>query len=301
MPTIHMKSTRKQVDTTDSCAYEGSRSMTNHPQTERDAQLADHFRVHLTGIYFSQIGPEWDSGGKCQSDYLHHIDIGISGRRQVMHEGKLYDLKPGQVWFLPGNTPVERRCRERCEVLFFKLSCDWLPGFDPLLDWPDRAPRLAQTCDVEEWRKWQTPGREIGVVELLQLRAQLLNWIASAIPELGAVITKHLDTMIQFTDVFDAIEKNLSADLRVSSLAAVCGKTPEAFSMAFIRSTGMSPKDYVMRRLNQEALKLVLRTDIQINEISHKLRFTDEFYFSRFFKSMNGCSPSAYRKQFRAG
>lgn len=273
--------------------------MTNHPQTQRDAQLADHFRVHLTGMYFSQIGPEWDSGGKSQSDYLHHIDIGISGRRQVMHEGKLYHLKPGQVWFLPGNTPVERRCRERCEVLFFKLSCGWLPGVDPLLDWPDRGPRLAQICDVEEWRKWQTLGHEIGVVELLLLRAHLLNWITSAIPELGTVINKHLDTTAQFTSVFDVIEKNLGADLRLPSLAAVCGKTPEAFSMAFIRSTGISPKDYLMRRINQEALKLVLNTDINIKEISEKLRFTDEFYFSRFFKNMNRCSPSAYRKQFR--
>lgn len=275
--------------------------MTNHPQTQRDAQLADHFRVHLTGMYFSQIGPEWDSGGKRQSDYLHHIDIGISGRRQVIHEGKLYHLKPGQVWFLPGNTPVERRCRERCEVLFFKLSCDWLPGVDLLLDWPNRGPRLAQTCDVKKWQKWQTPGREIGVVELLQLRAQLLNWITLAIPELGTVISEHLDNNAPFTEVFEVIEKNLGADLRLPSLAAVCGKSPEAFSMAFFRNTGISPKDYVMRRLNQEALKLILNTEMQIKGISQKLRFTDEFYFSRFFKNMNGCSPSAYRNQFRDG
>lgn len=296
-----MKAALKQVDTTDDSAYEGTRPLTCHPHAERDSRLADHFRIHLAGMYFSEIGPGWDSGGKRQSDYLHHIDIGISGRRHVVHEGKLHDMLPGQVWFLPGNTPVERRCKERCEVLFFKLSCDWLPGVDPLLDWPDRSPRLAGTCDVTEWLAWQNPAREIGVAQLLHLRARTLCWITAAIPELGTVISNHLDTTAQFTGVFDLIEKNLGADLRLPTLAAVCGKTPEAFSMSFIRSTGISPKDYVMRRLNQEALKLVLNTDIHIKEISQKLRFTDEFYFSRFFKNMNGCSPSAYRKRFRDG
>ena len=294
-----MKPARKQVDTTDDRGYEGTRPLTNHPQTQRNAPLADHFRVHLSGMYFSKIGPEWDSGGKCQGDYLHHIDIGISGRRQVVHEGKPHDLEPGQVWFLPGNTPVERRCSEHCEVLFFKLNCDWLPGVDPLLDWPDRGPRLAQTCAVGKWRKWRNRDHQIGVIELLQLRAQLINWITMAIPELGTVISRHLDNNAQFSEVFDMIEKNLGADLRLPRLAAVCNKSPEAFSMAFIRSTGVSPKDYVMRRVNQESLKLVLNTDISIKEISNRLRFTDEFYFSRFFKNMNGHSPSTYRKQFR--
>jgi len=294
-----MSATRNQVDTTDDRAYEGTRPLTNHPQTQRDAVLADRFRVHLAGMYFSKIGSEWDSRGKRQSDYLHHIDIGISGHRKVVHNGKVHDLQPGQVWYLPGNTPVERRCNERCEVLFFKLSCDWLPGVDPLLDWPDRGPRLAEICEIRKWRKWKNPDHQIGVVELLQLRTQLINWMILAIPEIGTVISQHLENNAQFSEVFDVIEKNLGADLRLPSLAAVCGKSPEAFSMAFIRSTGISPKDYVMRRINQEALKLILNTDINIKEISHKLRFTDEFYFSRFFKNMNGFAPSAYRKQFR--
>lgn len=296
-----MKAARKQIDTTDESAYEGTRPLTSHPHSERVTHLADQFRIHMCGMYFSEIGPTWDSGGKRQSDYLHHIDIGISGQRQVGHDGKLYTLKPGQIWFLPGNTPVERRCDQRCEVLFFKLNCELLPGVDPLLDWPNRGPRLADTCDPEEWRKWQSPRREIGMIDLLQLRAQLLTWMTAAIPELGLIVSRHLEITAQFTAVFDMIEKSLGADLRLPSLAAVCGKTPEAFSMSFIRSTGISPKDYVMRRLNQEALKLVLNTDINIKEISQKLRFTDEFYFSRFFKNMNDCSPSAYRKQFRDG
>jgi hypothetical protein len=59
-------------------------------------------------MYFASLGEEWDSAGHRQSDYLHHFDIPLSGRRQVVHDGQVHAIEPGQVWVLPGNTPVER-------------------------------------------------------------------------------------------------------------------------------------------------------------------------------------------------
>jgi YesN/AraC family two-component response regulator len=70
--------------------------------------------------------------------------------------------------------------------------------------------------------------------------------------------------------------------------------------MAFKRSIGLSPKDYLMRRLNQEALQHVINTNLHMKEIAEKLRFTDEYYFSRFFQKLNGTPPSRYRKEFRS-
>ena len=137
------------------------------------------------------------------------------------------------------------------------------------------------------------------LADLLWLRAMLLSWVANAIPELEVVITKHLATHKQFTRVFDTIERELGADLRMSEVARSHGTGVEAFSMAFSRATGMSPKDYVTRRLNQEALQLVINTDLKMKEIAERLRFTDEFYFSRFFKKLNGCPPSTYRHKMR--
>jgi AraC-like DNA-binding protein len=36
-----------------------------------------------------------------------------------------------------------------------------------------------------------------------------------------------------------------------------------------------------------------------MEQVAHKLRFADQFYFSRFFKRFNGASPTAYRQRFR--
>jgi AraC-like DNA-binding protein len=170
---------------------------------------------------------------------------------------------------------------------------------DPLLDWRDRGPRKAGVFDLDEWRQWVAPDRKFGVVELLRLRGCLLSWIAMAVPELDGIVSGHLATHMQFSKVFDLIESKLGADIRITSLAKAHGVTVDAFSLAFSRSTGISPKEYITRRINQEALALVINTDLKMKEIADKLRFNDEFYFSRFFKNMNGCSPSHYRGQIR--
>lgn len=286
------------IDTTDPGAHGSAVTLVSSVGSERECHLASRFRIHLLGMYHSWVGEPWDSNGDRQGDFLHHIDLTLSGRRKVVCNGQLHEMSEGQAWFLPGNTPVERRHVEDGEVLFFKFHCEWLPGVDPLLDWPGREPRLAGQIDVQSWRKW-TAGGQIGVPALLWLRGTLLAWVADAVPELDGVITRHLATHKQFTRVFDTIERALGADLRMSEVARSHGTGVEAFSMAFSRATGMSPKDYVTRRLNQEALQLVINTDLKMKEIADRLRFTDEFYFSRFFKKLNGCPPSTYRQKMR--
>jgi AraC-like DNA-binding protein len=291
----------KLVDTTDVRAEAGVRALVNNSSAARECHLAGKFRIHLLGMYAAEVGTEWDSKGKRESDFLHHIELPLTGCRRIVHEGRPFELAPGTVWFLPGNAPVERQCNENCEVLFFKFCCEWLPGVDPLLDWPERGPRQAGCFEVGAWRTWAAPGRRFGVPELLRLRGNLLSWMALAIPELDQVISGHLATHMQFSKAFDTIEKNLGADLRMSAIARAHGTGVDAFSMAFSRSTGISPKEYLTRRINQEALSLVINTDLKMKEIADKLRFSDEFYFSRFFKKLNGCSPSAYRQKLRRG
>lgn len=289
----------KLVDTTDSRSEAGVRALVTHSNLERECRLAGRFRIHMLGMFAATVGTEWDSAGRQEGDFLHHIELPLSGNRTIVQNGKSYDLAPGQIWFLPGNTPVERRCRSRCDVLFFKFCCEWLPGVDPLLDWQGRGPRCAGSFDIREWRQWVAPGQKFGVAELLKLRGCLLSWIAMAVPELDGIVTNHLASHMQFSKVFDLIESRLGADIRISSLAKAHGVTVDAFSLAFSRSTGISPKEYITRRINQEALALVINTDLKMKEIADKLRFNDEFYFSRFFKNLNGCSPFHYRSRIR--
>ena len=199
------------------------------------------------------------------------------------------------------NTPVERRCEEHCEVVYFKFFCECLPGVDPLLDWKDREPRRMRAIDIEEWRACVECDRTLGISNIVGLRGRLLWWMIQTIPELDEVISLHLISHSKFSNVFQFIEDHLGADLRLADLADVHGSTPGAFAAAFTRSTGTSPKEYLKRRLNQEAILLVMSSNLKMKEIAEKLHFSDEYYFSRFFQKLNGTPPLRYRNMFQTG
>ena len=290
----------KTYDTTNPLAHGNVRTLMSQTQGSREHNLAERFRMHLIGMYSSTVGPAWDSGGKCEGDIVHHINVNLSGRRQVVCRGKVYDLAPGEAWYLPANTPVVRRCTETCEIVFFRLFCECLPGVDPLLDWKDREPRLMRRIDIEEWRLWLGNDNPLGISSIIGLRGRLLWWMVQAIPELDEVITLHLASHSRFSHVFQHIEKHLGADLRLADLAEVFGNTPGAFAAAFTRSTGISPKEYLNRRLNQEAVRLVMFSDMKMKDIAEVLHFSDEYYFSRFFQKQNGTPPLRYRSTFLA-
>jgi AraC-like DNA-binding protein len=265
--------------------------------SQRDIELVERFRLHLIGVYSAQVGPSWSSGGRVEGDFLHHVDLVCSGRRQVVHEGKVTELTPGWAWFLPGCTPVVRRCSEPCRLYFIKFRCEWLPGVDPLLDWPARRPIRLGRWDESMFRKVRQSGQGLDVKHLLLLQSQIYVWLARALPDLEQIISTHVQSHSRFERVFDLMETRLGADLRVCDLAATMRLPISAFSTAFSRSVGMSPKAWISRRLNQEAIKLLLQSDATTREIALELKFADEYHFSRFFKRMNGVAPTPYRQR----
>ncbi len=114
------------------------------------------------------------------------------------------------------------------------------------------------------------------------------------------MLERHRETHARFNAIFSLVEEKLGADLRISELAQLYGTTLRAFSKTFTACTQLTPKEYLNRRLNQESIQLLTGTDLKIKEIAERLRFTDEFYFSRFFQKLNGVSPSKYRNRFYA-
>lgn len=290
----------KQIDTTNPQAHRHSKSLLSHPQTERAFIQATGFKIHIVGLYSTRFDLAWSSNGKRECDYLHHIDLAWSGERQVVHGSRCVDVVPGNAYFFPGNTPVERRCSIAGTVLYLSFRCEWLPGVDPLMDWEDRTPVRIGKFDKQEWSPLidDQPCEDVNL--LLKLQAQVYRWMSDVLPPMGILLGNHLETHARFIKVFDAIEKKLGADLRIAELAKLHGSSIHAFSMLFSEHTGVTPKEYLNRRLNQEAIQLVIGTDLKIKEIAERLRFTDEFYFSRFFQKLNRVSPSQYRNRFYA-
>ena len=59
----------------------------------------------------------------------------------------------------------------------------------------------------------------------------------------------------------------------------------------------MTPYEYLMEQKMEKARKLLQYSFLSIKEIAEQLAFSDQYYFSNYFKQKNGIAPSEYRKK----
>jgi len=259
-------------------------------------------RMNFQVVYCHECvaGPAWGSGGREETDYLHHVNLVTKGAAACIYRGRKLHMRPGYVYFFPGNTPLARTCRHGFTSFLLVFRCEWFPGIDFLLDWQDREPACLGTFDEDAWRRRLAFGPGAAVNAMLEVQSQIGLWVAAACPDLDAVITKHVDCHARFSEVFAHVERHLDAGLRVSRLARIYGGSIHAFSVAFTRTVGLSPKAFIDRHLNEKVISLLVTTDQSLQQIAAACGFGDQFHLSRHFKRLNGMSPSAYRETFFA-
>ena len=61
------------------------------------------------------------------------------------------------------------------------------------------------------------------------------------------------------------------------------------------QTTGMGTSEYINLRRIKKAEDLLLNTNLSVSEISDRLGFTYQRYFSTIFKKVKGVSPSQFR------
>jgi len=92
------------------------------------------------------------------------------------------------------------------------------------------------------------------------------------------------------------IDKNYSQDINLSNLSKAFYMSKDYLSHIFKNEIGFSPIKYLMMRRIEEAKKLLVSSELSINEISLTVGYEDANYFSAIFKKITGFSPINYRK-----
>ena len=96
--------------------------------------------------------------------------------------------------------------------------------------------------------------------------------------------------------VITLIDYDITADLKLSSIAELLFVNPSYLSDTFSRETGMTLTEYVNKRRLEHTVMLLHKTDKQIQDIALSSGFSDANYFIRVFKKHYGITPTAYRK-----
>ena len=91
------------------------------------------------------------------------------------------------------------------------------------------------------------------------------------------------------------MQENIERHLTLEQIAQYTGYSPSHFSSLFRKATGESPLAYLNRQKIEHACLLLETTDMRVNQICHKVGISDNYYFSRLFSKLKGCSPKQYR------
>lgn len=85
-------------------------------------------------------------------------------------------------------------------------------------------------------------------------------------------------------------------NLSLEDAARFCNLNRSYLGKLFREQMNQTPQNFLINYRMRRAAELLTRTDMSVSEISKSVGYTSPLNFSRAFKSVFGCSPSAWRK-----
>jgi AraC-like DNA-binding protein len=101
---------------------------------------------------------------------------------------------------------------------------------------------------------------------------------------------------IQLLKFANLIEENYTKGLNVSDYAQMMHVSNRTLSELVNKNLNKTPLQMIQERIVLEAQRLLLHSNLNINEIGYRLGFDDPSYFVKYFKKNTKLSPSEFRK-----
>lgn len=128
---------------------------------------------------------------------------------------------------------------------------------------------------------------------------KMLHWmkdkvISPFIEERQARANTELKRLVEQT--IEYIHANYTKDISLDIIADKLGTSPYTLSKLFKQMTGINYIDYVTELRIEKAKKLLMETDLKINDIALEVGYQQR-YFNRIFKKQVGLTPGQFREQ----
>ena len=266
-------------------------------QTKADPFLAGRIMQNLSlrvlEQQFIKLDTRWNYPGTTSP--FNRLYIVTAGTGTVRFRDATLTLAKNRAYLLPLHTTFDLKCPRFLEKYYahFRLELYGRDIFENTGTWREAVlpPALVQ-------RVVALSGSD-KVDDCLKLRSIILEILGrwANVPALEMVAARRLAE--QYGPLFRFIDNQCRAGLTMQQLAGSLGQTPNTLSKRFRRDMGVSVKRFYAQRLVRRAQEELVLTNKRINEIAAGLQFSDEFYFSNFFRKMTGLSPRAYRQQNR--
>jgi AraC-type DNA-binding domain-containing proteins len=228
------------------------------------------------------------------------IEIILEGRGRFEWEDRSVQVETGHVVIIPPGIP--HRFDAVTNIRFGVIHLQHMPS--SLQDVANQLGAALQRPTISALSRMDRDRFELLFRELLRVQSSTLKdrqrstavWAEMLLLFLYEHSQADL-AAITITKAADYLREHLHLNVKMSDVAKLTGMTVAGFRRTFEKIYGISPKQYQQRCRMQEAKWLLSATDKDMNEIAERLGFNRLHSFSLWFKSVEGLSPSLWRKR----
>jgi AraC family transcriptional activator of pobA len=135
--------------------------------------------------------------------------------------------------------------------------------------------------------------REAAVAHLTLLLVEVSRLAADVVGELK------LKAEPLLADVFGFIEARYDEPISLRDVASAVNLSPAHLTTTVRRKTGRPVQQWIAERRMAEARRVLVETDLTVEEIGRKVGFADAAYFIRYFRRTHGTTPLRWRQAAR--
>lgn len=261
------------------------------------------FHIHYCNT--RQSNEPWKYKPKITRTLEHHELILITGGNgNIIIENKRYQAKEGMIFYICSDILQSIESDAKNPLYFMSVHFSYI---DVILNdnkWdvrkenkvlPLSSMQLVKDCYqinyvfrkmVDSWNE-KLPGYELITKALLQ---QLIFELYQN--ERGE---KHnYSASLKVENIIKYMHENINSKLTLTDLSDRVQLSPAYLSRVFKDNTGYSLIEFFNKMKIDKAKELIIEGNKKVKDVAHEVGFSDEFYFSRIFKKIEGVSPAEF-------
>ena len=261
--------------------------------------LFNNLNLELKDHNKAEIRPGFISKTLVDKDFQHTINsihFLIKGEAILDFDGQKYKLCEGDVFLIGNHVKCSWEYTKPSEELTLLFNV-YVGNMDDLFSGLNKP--LIINCQASATREVNSLFLENTGLSSLRIKHIVLDYLARFLSLSKTDIDAHIKTVKKYKKVFKFISENLSASLNLSQIAKATSYSTSFFTKSFRKDNGVTVKEYVHDKLMSEAEQLLIYSDFSIREISDKLGFCEQAYFTRWFKKYKSATPTEYRTKIR--
>jgi AraC-like DNA-binding protein len=135
------------------------------------------------------------------------------------------------------------------------------------------------------------PGRKFCLLAIFMVMLGFLSqWYGNSCKKMN-------DLTMQMGKVISHLNINYASNVNIEKLTSLASMSKSTLRRNFIRATGTTPINYLLKLRIDHACIYLREENIPIFEVALKVGFSDSNYFSRIFKKFTGTTPGSFRKK----